>query len=189
MPKQAETHGIHRSRSARPGASIFCLFIVGLLLAHVDKLDARAETRSTADSESPSAPADLERRVEALEAEVAELKRLLTANFPAASALASNSAVAPPASSVTPAAATPVNQSSIDASTPIPPDQKGLNFLRDTTINLGLDGYYAYNFNAPVGRVNLLRAYDVLSNNFNLSQASVIFGRCRDRPAEPGLPR
>ncbi len=33
--------------------------------------------------------------------------------------------------------------------------------------------YYEYNFNAPVGRVNLLRAYDVLSNNitydFNLA--------------------
>ena len=175
MPNQTETHRIHRSLSARRSTSMICLFIVGLLLAHADKLDARAETRRTADSESPNAPADLERRVEALEAEVAELKRLLTANSPAASALASNSAAAPPVSSVTPAAATPVSQSSIDASAPVPPDQKGLNFLRDTTINVGLDGYYEYNFNAPVGRVNLLRAYDVLSNNFNLNQASVIF--------------
>ncbi len=175
MLNQAETRRIHRSPSARRSASMICLFIVGLLFAHAEKLDARAETRRTADSESPNAPADLERRVEALEAEVAELKRLLTANSPAASASASNSAVAPPVNSVTPASATPVSQLSIDASAPVPPDQKGLNFLRDTTINLGLDGYYAYNYNAPVGRVNLLRAYDVLSNNFNLNQASVIF--------------
>ena len=53
--------------------------------------------------------------------------------------------------------------------------EPSLDFLRDTTINIGLDGYYAYNFNAPIGRVNLLRAYDVLSNSFSLNQASVIF--------------
>jgi hypothetical protein len=53
-------------------------------------------------------------------------------------------------------------------------DGKTLDFFHGTTINVGLDTYYAYNFNHPIGRVNLLRAYDVLSNNFNLSQASVI---------------
>jgi Putative beta-barrel porin-2, OmpL-like. bbp2 len=53
-------------------------------------------------------------------------------------------------------------------------DEKTLDFFHGTTINVGLDTYYAYNFNHPIGRVNLLRAYDVLSNNFNLSQASVI---------------
>jgi hypothetical protein len=56
-----------------------------------------------------------------------------------------------------------------------PEDRRELDFLHGTTINVGLDGYYEYNFNAPVGRVNLLRAYDVLSNNFSLNQASVIF--------------
>ena len=54
-------------------------------------------------------------------------------------------------------------------------DRKALDYLHDTTINLSLDTYYAYNFNHPVGRVNLLRAYDVLSNEFSLNQASVIF--------------
>ena len=54
-------------------------------------------------------------------------------------------------------------------------DKKTLEFLRGTTLDLGLDTYYAYNFNHPVGRVNLLRAYDVLSNEFSLNQASVIF--------------
>src|ERR1022692_785397 len=53
-------------------------------------------------------------------------------------------------------------------------DEKTLDFFHGTTNNVGLDTYYAYNFNHPIGRVNLLRAYDVLSNNFNLSQASVI---------------
>jgi hypothetical protein len=59
-------------------------------------------------------------------------------------------------------------------------DKKTLDFLRDTTVNLGLDTYYAYNFNHPVGRVNLLRAYDVLSNEFSLNQASVILERAPD---------
>lgn len=59
-------------------------------------------------------------------------------------------------------------------------DRKTLDFLRDTTINLGLDTYYAYNFNAPVGRVNLLRAYDVLSNEISLNQASVILESAPD---------
>src|SRR5262245_5911486 len=54
-------------------------------------------------------------------------------------------------------------------------DRETLDFWRDTTINLTVDGYYAYNFNRPLGGVNLLRAYDVLSNSFSLNQAAVIF--------------
>lgn len=46
--------------------------------------------------------------------------------------------------------------------------------LRGTTFGFGVDGYYGYNFNAPVGRVNLLRAYDVTSNSFNLNQVGLI---------------
>ncbi len=42
------------------------------------------------------------------------------------------------------------------------------------TLNYLFDGYYEYNFNAPIGRVNYLRAYDVLSNAFSLNQADVI---------------
>jgi hypothetical protein len=59
-------------------------------------------------------------------------------------------------------------------------DREILDFLRETTINVGIDGYYEYNVNHPVGRVNLLRAYDVLSNLFSLNQASVIFEHAPD---------
>src|SRR5262245_37783300 len=45
-------------------------------------------------------------------------------------------------------------------------DRKVLDFFQTTTFNLMIDGYYGYNFNKPVGRINLLRAYDVLSNSF-----------------------
>ncbi len=57
------------------------------------------------------------------------------------------------------------------------------DLLRDATLNFTLDGYYGYNFNRPLGRVNLLRAYDVLSNSFSLNQASVILERLPDPSA------
>src|ERR1700754_742285 len=48
------------------------------------------------------------------------------------------------------------------------------SFLDDTTFNVTLDGYYSYNFNRPLGGINLLRAYDVSSNSFSLNQAALI---------------
>lgn len=49
-----------------------------------------------------------------------------------------------------------------------------------TTINFFLDGYYGYNFNQPIGRANLLRAYDVSSNQFSINQAGMIFENAPD---------
>lgn len=48
------------------------------------------------------------------------------------------------------------------------------------TLNYYLDGYYEYNLNAPIGRVNYLRAYDVLSNSFSLNQADLVLARDPD---------
>jgi hypothetical protein len=53
-------------------------------------------------------------------------------------------------------------------------DRPMLDFLKSTVLDFGLDGYYGYNFNYPIGRVNLLRAYDVSSNAFSLNQANII---------------
>ena len=53
-------------------------------------------------------------------------------------------------------------------------DRTTLDFYKGTTLNFSADGYFAYNFNQPIGRVNLLRAYDVSSNSFSLNQASVV---------------
>ncbi|MGZ4875252.1 MAG: outer membrane beta-barrel protein [Candidatus Angelobacter sp.] len=63
-------------------------------------------------------------------------------------------------------------------------DRSVLDFLRGTTINGALDGYYGYNFNQPVGRVNLLRAYDVSSNSFSLNQANMVIERAPDLDAK-----
>ncbi|WP_433984877.1 outer membrane beta-barrel protein [Tunturiibacter empetritectus] len=43
------------------------------------------------------------------------------------------------------------------------------------TLNYTFDGYYDYDFNHPIGRVQYLRAYDVLSNAFSINQADVVF--------------
>lgn len=59
-------------------------------------------------------------------------------------------------------------------------DRKALDFLRGTTISGTVDGYYGYNFNHPIGRVNLLRAYDVSSNSFSLNQAVISVERAPD---------
>ena len=76
---------------------------------------------------------------------------------------------------ITPTTATPTTAQSLTES-----DRRTLDVFKGNTINFAMDGYYAYNFNHPYGRVNLLRAYDVLSNVFSLNQASVIFEHAPD---------
>jgi hypothetical protein len=64
------------------------------------------------------------------------------------------------------------------AATPAAPASPGL--FENTTINFALDGYYGFNFNSPIGRTNLLRAYDVSSNSFSLNQADVVIENAAD---------
>ena len=52
--------------------------------------------------------------------------------------------------------------------------------LGGTTLSFMIDNYYSYNFNAPIGRTNLLRAYDVSSNAFSLSQTVVLLENAPD---------
>ena len=67
------------------------------------------------------------------------------------------------------------------ANTPSDQDaSRGILGVPGTTLNFYLDGYYGWNFNRPVGRVNLLRANDVLSNNFSLNQIGLILERAPD---------
>lgn len=117
------------------------------------------------------APQKLQDRVTQLEWEVAELKTLIKQ-------LQSGRQVPVPETR----SAVPVTQelpgqtaSEQKSATAEDKGESSVGLLRNTTINLGLDTYYEYNFNHPIGEVNLLRAYDVLSNNFSLNQASVIF--------------
>jgi hypothetical protein len=153
--------------------------LVTLMIAFPCWLSVLAQGQtSTASADVPGSALTsegLQQRVGELEGEVAELKRIVKE-------LQSNSPTGG-SQSFPNAQLTSVTQPqsvSAEQATLTPQDRKSIDFLRDTTINIGLDGYYSYNFNAPIGRVNLLRAYDVLSNSFSLNQASVIF----DHPPE-----
>jgi len=88
-----------------------------------------------------------------------------------------------PGAAVYPAAPQPTPpQAAAAVQEPKPPEQahNEREFLNGTTINLVLDGYYGYNFNDPIGRVNLLRAYDVSSNAFSLNQAALVIENAPD---------
>ena len=62
-------------------------------------------------------------------------------------------------------------------STALPVASEANPLAAGTTINVNFDGYYSYNFNKPVGRVDLLRAYDVTSSSFSINQAGLIIER------------
>lgn len=106
----------------------------------------------------------LSTRLEALERGQAKAALAAAANVSTASPGASEG---PPASSTAPAAAG--TEAVLSAE-----DRRTIGFFHETTLDFGVDGYYDYNFNHPIGRVNLLRAYDVSSNSFSINQASAI---------------
>jgi hypothetical protein len=110
---------------------------------------------------------ELREAVRDLRAEVAELRSEIKKQRPQEESQARTSVEPTPSTTNTP----PPAQSTASETR----KGAGLDFLRDATLEVGLDGYYGYNFNKPIGRVNLLRAYDVSSNAFSLNQANVIF--------------
>jgi hypothetical protein len=132
---------------------------------------ARGQSASPAQAPlTVESPQEMQARITKLEAEVSELKAIVSHMQPAAATAAPAVVEVDPAAPNQPTA----KPQGLPQTVLQPADSKVFGFLRDTTINVALDGYYAYNFNNPIGRVNLLRAYDVLSNEFSLNQASVV---------------
>lgn len=132
-----------------------------------------------------SSKQDLNQRIEKLESEVNELKQIVS-QLQAHQTISASAMMQPTgarnssAGSNAESAASTQDQKLAPQSDMTADDQKTLDFLHGTTINLGLDTYYEYNFNNPIGRVNLLRAYDVLSNEFSLNQASLVVEHAPD---------
>lgn len=114
----------------------------------------------------------LEKRIEVLERRLA----VSSDQSPVTATPAEVSSTTAPA----PAGAAPLQPAAQPAPVPagVPGDLPG-----GIAFGATLDGYYGYNFNRPLGRVNLLRAYDVLSNSFSLSQATLILERDPDPTA------
>ena len=75
------------------------------------------------------------------------------------------------------AEAAPVAEVNAQASTQNAPVAASLPTLLPggATLNYMFDGYYEYDFNHPIGRIQYLRAYDVLSNAFSINQADIVF--------------
>ena len=135
----------------------FCVLIVALACA----------PSFAAESEPPLSAREqkLLARIDTLEQRLAAVEARLGATAPPSAAAANQGQ---------PSAVLPSSASA--------PQSSG-GFLSDTTFNLTLDGYYGYNFNRPAGRINLLRAYDVLSNSFSLNQATMVIERAPDPAA------
>jgi hypothetical protein len=182
-------------------SSKLAVFAIVVMLACATSLQAQsmasvetAQTGSAVESQQM-----MQARISKLESEVAELKAIVKQLQPPVAASAASPAVQPgnpaqPAPAVQPqgqaqsqggitSQSGPSQAASEQQTVLQTADRKALDFLHDTTLNVSLDTYYAYNFNDPVGRVNVLRAYDVLSNEFSLNQASIVLEHAPDLSA------
>jgi hypothetical protein len=133
--------------------------------------DVKGSTQSSSSSERERV---LLERILKLERRVAELESLAAHK---ASAESTGMPSATAAQAPGPAGATPDGRVEVAPNQIAEEDRGTLNFFRDATFNVTLDGYYSYNFNRPAGRINLSRAYDVSHNSFSLNQAAIIIER------------
>jgi Putative beta-barrel porin-2, OmpL-like. bbp2 len=154
-----------RRERLRPSL-VLCLLTIGYAPLHAQQIALHENAAATAQGSTP----DLQKRVQVLEQEVSELKDMIKQLQASAPQPGVHPVVAATDAAAPPQALTSDERKTVDS-------------LRDTTINVGLDTYYEYNFDNPVGRVNLLRAYDVLSNEFSLNQASLILEHAPDPAA------
>src|SRR5271167_3177855 len=179
-----------KSDQAFPGVKIIRLFVRAAMIVAVVascSLPIRAQQQTSnqsADTVTASVQTmeRLQQHLAELEVEVAELKAQMKEIRSAASPAPASGANAEPRHD---ASDSPMESAVLSGSGQAPQggaadDRSILNYLKGTTVDVSLDAYYAYNFNNPVGRVNLLRAYDVSSNAFSLNQAAVIFERVPD---------
>lgn len=162
--------------SGRANLKLCCIFaMAGLVFLGTW---AQAQSGSAAGAADVSQQ-DLRLRVQQLETEVAALKQIVRQLQPSGSVAAG----ADPAAPMVASSPLPAKTDELAAQAGFAPASQIVDrdsFLPGTTINLGVDAYYGFNFNSPVGRVNLLRAYDVLSNEISLNQATVMVEHAPD---------
>ena len=169
------------------GEAARAIVATGLAMICIVPMQAQqSETAAPAGTVTVSAKTmeRLERHLAELESEVAELKaqvREIQSATPPVTLASTGSTAGLSHSTVDGQAEDAVLSTGTPSSDVLSADDRSiLDYLKGTTINVSLDAYYGYNFNDPVGRVNLLRAYDVSSNAFSLNQAAVILERAPD---------
>jgi hypothetical protein len=157
------------------------LRIFAVALALVLSMSVQLQAQTAPGAGAPPGPESNELRelreaVRELQVQVAELKREVRDQRASDARPASVGADPAPGADGDSAAPLQVAAGQDNAATQVKKEgaEQALDFLRRTTIEVGVDTYYGFNFNDPIGRVNLLRAYDVSSNAFSLNQASII---------------
>jgi hypothetical protein len=165
----------HKAASISRLKSFIFAIIPTMLIAAVSTAQQPNSSNNDADNRRPMEMSERERllleRIEKLERRLEELE----------SRVAKAGVESSPAIKTETARTVEMQNSSDSGATKITQEDRGaLDFLRDTTFNVTLDGYYGYNFNNPSGRVNLLRAYDVSHNSFSLNQAAIVIERAPD---------
>lgn len=174
--------------TSRPSYSAVRDFILCALVLFLVPVGSQAQSEHTEIEELRKMVFNLEARVAVSERQNAELMhrdgRLSPGGPDATASLvravdeirrpspASPSVFQEPATNPTPSAQSPPQL-------PLPANLPG-----GATFNVLFDGYYEYNFNNPPGRVNDLRAYDVLSNVFSINQADLVFALDPDAAAK-----
>ena len=195
---------IARSRNGR--GKIGPVLGLCVLLAGLSATASAQENGATSSSGSPSVAelakqvSELRDLVEQLQAQLKQLQANTPAPAPSSRACATltasqantgRGAVPSPTTPRRVTATAPASQAQTTATfATLAPDtspaatpaesQKITDALHGTTLNFLFDGYYACNFNAPIGRANLLRAYDVSSNAFSLVQGDVVLENAPD---------
>jgi hypothetical protein len=173
---------------------VFCavLVLLPLLSAGVcAQAQVAASSKDDEVQELRQTVRDLALRVAVLEEQLNQRQTVVNAPAadgavgPTASSSLSNAVVAEadatpmPVVAANPAATVPVavNSQSATAAASAPGSQAlplPAQLPGGATLNYYFDGYYGYDFNHPIGRVQYLRAYDVLSNAFSLNQAGIV---------------
>ena len=137
------------------------------------------------DGPNDAAAIAVDSRITELTQEVEDLKRLVHELHEQLPKQAQTQVAAAPDAAVPPAAPSVLPESGVaPGAPPAPTSKQGTDFLDSLTINALLDTYFEYNTNNPIGRVNNLRAYDVSSNSFSLSQADVLLESAPDLSAD-----
>jgi len=167
------------------------LFLFSLFLVLLFGFKAAAQTVATVPTsadveELRQTVRDLAQRVSALETELHKEQRVTTTEVaslrpavlagPAADVRSSVESVSSSVATTVPAA----YPSAVNPQTTSAPASPLASVLPTqlpggATLNYTFDGYYDYDFDHPIGRVQYLRAYDVLSNAFSINQADVVF--------------
>jgi hypothetical protein len=166
----------------------YCITLLVPILAWVAMpACAQAPSRATEAETSTQQIAQLSQQVDELRQLVVKLQANISELRAAAAASAARPS-GPPLLAGAPSPPSPAAPSAGPAASPTPAPAPAsatavADLLRGMTINALLDTYYQYNFNAPIGRVNYLRAYDVSSNNFSLNQADLLLESAPDMSA------